>query len=366
MKKVAVFMGPKRPFEIHEHPVAQPAAGCAGLTLISSGVCGTDVHIHQGRLAMAVPLVIGHEFIGTVDAINGENPHDALGTPLKKGDRAIACVAIPCGKCPNCLRGETASCLHFNVTYGKNAEEPPYFHGGFGEYLYSPLQNLVKLPDDVDPFAAAAFPCGGPTVIRACEYGGNLEKDEMVVIQGNGSLGLFALAWAKAHGCRTIMVGSTANEKRLAVTRELGPDRFFDFRITTDDNLAAAVKKLAEEWNRGDGADVVIETSGSAKAVPLGMRLLRTRGRYLIPGQYSDRGPVSILPHDITFRALRLIGSGQYTNQDIKTYLDFLSSHASLQPLFASLLDRYRVADANEAMRAATAGESIKAVFTME
>jgi threonine dehydrogenase-like Zn-dependent dehydrogenase len=108
---------------------------------------------------------------------------------------------------------------------------------------------------------------------------------------------------------------------------------------------------------------VVIETSGGADAFPFGLTLLRTRGRYFVPGQYSDRGNVSIPPHLITFKALQIIGSGQYTIDDLGSYVKFLAGNPDLQKLFRELVDVFAVADADKAMASAEAGNSIKAVF---
>lgn len=106
------------------------------------------------------PLVPGHEFIGEVDSVGQGAATDALGNELRLGDRVVACVAIPCGKCFNCLRGETASCLAFGVTYVKNVNDAPHFHGGFAEYLYSPAKNLVRLP------AGSGAVCRGGVPLR--------------------------------------------------------------------------------------------------------------------------------------------------------------------------------------------------------
>lgn len=365
--KCAVFHGAGKNLVIREFEVTGPAPGYAGLKLISSGICGTDVHIHQGRLAMPdMPLIPGHEFIGEIDALGSGKACDALGNPLRPGDRAIACVAIPCGHCFNCRAGESASCLNFGVTYVKNVEEPPHFHGGFSEYLYSPFANLVKLPAEIDPFAAAAFPCGGPTVIRSCIYGGGLHAGELVVIQGNGSLGLFAAAYAKAAGCHVAVVGSGANALRRELTLAMKPDRFFDFRKDSPETIRGEIAGLARELGRGDGADVVIETSGGADAFPFGLTLLRTRGRYFVPGQYSDRGNVGIPPHLITFRALQIFGSGQYTISDLGKYIEFLAEHPGLQKIFSSMIGKFSVAEANAALEAAERGDAIKAVLCQE
>jgi len=362
--KLTVFDPVARTFEVCEYPITTPAPGNAGLSLLYSGICGTDIHICQGKLGpMPFPLVLGHEFIGKVEQLGDGDAIDGLGNKITIGDSAIACVAIPCGKCFNCKRGETASCMAFSTTYAKPVEDAPHFHGGFAEYQEVSARNLVRLPASVDPKAAAAFPCGGPTIIRSCVYGGGLEKGELVVVQGNGSLGLFAVAYAKSKGCRTICIGSTANKYRMEMTTAFKPDIFIDFRKTTPEETAKTILAEAEKHGRGDGADVCIETSGDPAAFPLGLSLLRTRGRYFVPDQYSDRGTIAIPPHLITFRALRIIGSGQYMLGDVSTYLDFLAANPDLQKLFASIVSSYSIGDVHTAIDDATAGRTIKAVF---
>lgn len=362
--KVAVFNGKGKPFQIEQYGVAPPGPGEVLLKLSYSGICGTDVHIHDGFMAMPeMPLVIGHEFSGTVEKLGTGARTDGLGTPLTKGDAAIACVAKACGECFNCKRGETASCLAFGVTYVKDVREAPHFHGGMGEYLYSPAANLVRIPSGVDPAAAAAFPCGGPTIIRAFAYGGVLEPGELVVIQGNGALGLFALAYAKQQEAKVIVIGSSANSARLELMNALHPDIFLDYRKTTSVEARRIVGGLASRLRRGEGADVVVETSGNPSAFADGLALVRTRGRYLVPGQYSNRGPVPIEPQTITFKALRIIGSAQYQIEDISAYLQFLKDHPALQPIFKSALTCFPIEKADEAMTAATQGTAVKAAI---
>lgn len=208
MKKAqaAVFCGGGKPFDLREYEVQAPAPGAALLKLTASGICGTDIHIADGRLPMGSPAIIGHEFIGRVEQLGAEVQTDGLGTPLAIGDTVIACIALPCGKCPNCRRGETASCMNFGVTNAGDPDTPPHFHGGFAEYLHQPGHTLVKVPSELDPLAVAAFPCAGPTAIRAFAYGGGLERDDLMVVQGLGPVGLFAVAWAAAAGDRKSVV----------------------------------------------------------------------------------------------------------------------------------------------------------------
>ncbi|HNQ35357.1 MAG TPA: alcohol dehydrogenase catalytic domain-containing protein [bacterium] len=363
--RAAVFTGPGRPLEIRLYPVARPAPGRTLLKLERSGICGTDLHIRAGRLPVPTGgLIIGHEFVGRVIELGPGRRLDGLGERLKVGDLAIACVALPCGRCFNCRRGETASCLNFGVTYLADPGQAPHFHGGFAEYLFSPTANLVKVPAGLDPDAVAAFACAGPTVIRAFDFAGGARAGELVVVQGSGPVGLFAAAWAARAGGRVVLIGSSSHPKRLALARELGAVLTIDYRRTSEADRLQKILRLAEKMKRGNGADLVFEASGSPAAVPEGLNLVRTLGRYVIPGQYSASGGVEIQPQLITFKAIRITGSGQYKLADIRAYLDFLRKHPDLQPLLARSVRRYRIETAERALEDVAAGRVIKGVFS--
>lgn len=362
--KAAVFVGPNRPMEIREYPVVHPAVRDVLLRLTWSGICGTDIHILEGRLPIPPRFIPGHEFIGRVLQVGSEASVDGLGTAIGEGDLALACVAMPCGTCFNCRQGETASCLNFGVTYVRAPEESPHFFGGYGEYLHHPAACLVKVPEGVGLDAAAAFPCAGPTSIRAFDLAGNLQPGEFVVVQGTGPVGLFAIAWASAHGCRVVAIGSGKNKARTDLARDLGAEIVLDYRQTPAEERLQMVRDLAKAMGHGDGADVVFEASGAPSAISEGMQLVRTLGRYIVPGQYSNSGGIEIQPQVITFKAIRIIGSGQYKLSDIATYLDFLRGRPDIQRRFAECIThRYSIAEANDACRTASAGACVKAVF---
>ncbi len=362
--RAAVFTATGEPLEIRTYPLAAPGGSDVLLQLVCSGICGTDIHIMEGRLPIPPGFIPGHEFMGRILARGPDAHRDGLGKTIKPGDIAIACVAKPCGTCFNCRQNETASCLNFGVTNIRNPDEPPHLFGGFAEMLYQPAQNLVKVPAVLDPDAVAAFPCAGPTVIRACDCAGNLEKDELVVVQGTGPVGLFAIAWAARAGCFVVAIGSGSSPERSRLARQLGARHVLDYHTMPPADRLEFIRRLAARRKRGDGADVVIEASGSPSAIPEGMSLCRTLGRYIVPGQYSVSGTVEINPEQITFRALKIVGSGQYKLEDIAIYLTFLTQNPALQKKFARCIThRYKVRDALRAIRHASAGKSVKGVF---
>lgn len=364
MANAVVFDGSESRVTLRKYPVTAPAAGQVLLRMKRSGICGTDIHIIEGRLKAPAPFIPGHEFIGRVEACGRGVRTDGLGSALRAGDTALACVARPCGKCFSCRAGETASCLNFGVTYIKDPAVPPHLHGGYADALHHPANGLVKVPGDMNLDAVAAFPCGGPTAIRAFETAGGLTGDELVVVQGTGSVGLFAIAWAAAAGCKVVAVGSGANNLRSRLAYRMGASAVLDYRTTAPEKRLAEILKLAARLRRGNGADVVFEASGSPKAISEGLQLCRTRGRYIVPGQYSASGSITIQPEIITFKALTIVGSGQYKLSDIGTYIAFLRRQKKLQTVFARCVThKYRIVDAVKALQNAAKGLSIKGVF---
>jgi L-iditol 2-dehydrogenase len=363
----AVYAQVGQPLEIRSYPITAPKGDRVLLRLRLSGICGTDSHIIEARLPVPPPLIPGHEFIGTVEQLGARAKRDGLGQPIQIGDTVIACVASPCGACFNCRQGETANCLHFGVTNLRDPKEPPHLFGGFAEMLYQPAATLVHVPRGLPLDAVAAFPCAGPTAIHGFGRAGGLTKGELVIVQGTGPVGLFAIAWARAAGCRVAAIGSIANPQRVALAHRLGAERVWDYRAGTAADRLAEVKRWVARYKRGDGADVVFEASGAPSAIPEGLGLVRTLGRYIVPGQYSGSGSVAINPETITFKALTIVGSSQYTLADIKAYLAFLKKNPRLhRPFAACITHRYAVADAVRACADASAGRAVKAVFEGE
>jgi len=361
--QAAVYVGANRPLELRRYPVLPPERGQVRLKLVMSGICGTDIHILEGRLAIPPAFIPGHEFIGRIEALGENVKTDGLGNPLKKGDAVIACVALPCGRCFCCAQGETASCLNFGVSNIKDPQTAPHFFGGFGDYLHQPAKTLVKIPAGIDLRAAAALPCAGPTILRALDFAGGLSGKELVVVQGTGPVGLFAIAYAAAAGCTVLAIGSGSIPQRLKAAKNLGAKLVMDYRKIPAEKRLKTVQEIAAKLHRGNGADVVIEASGSPSAIPEGMNLLRTLGRYVVPGQYSSSGPIPIQPELITFKALKIIGSGQYKMSDIAAYLAFLKKHPKTARAFTRLVNPFPLRKAVQAIRATSSGRVVKGVF---
>ncbi|MBO4868766.1 MAG: alcohol dehydrogenase catalytic domain-containing protein [Clostridia bacterium] len=359
--KAAIFSGPGIPFEVREFEVTETPAGYGRSELIASGVCGTDLHFMRGTLFVQPPTVIGHEFVGR---LTGCDEAEAAEYGLKAGDNVIADIAVPCGKCLLCRTGDDANCVDMQLTNGGSIDEPPYLYGGYAEVNYTPLSNLIKIPDALDPLVAAAFACPGPTAVHAVrlalQAGVPIGPETVAVVQGLGPVGSFAVAYLRSFGVNKLYaVTAGDNPRREELALELGADEVLNL---DRDGKEAVTQKIQAE-NGGLGADLCFEASGAVSAVPQGMNMLRNRGAYLIPGQYSNSGGVTIQPQMITFKALRMIGSSQYSVCDVRDYLDFLCAHEELHETIRSLCTCYKVEDVNKAFEDAMAGKNVKTLL---
>ena len=359
--KAAVFTGVEKDFEVREFEVLKAPAGYARSILIASGICGTDLHFHRGTLQTTPPTIIGHEFVGKINDCDEE---EAAKYGLKIGDKVIADIALPCGECKLCKEGDDANCVNMRVTNGGSIDSAPYLYGGYTEVNFTPLTNLIKIPDELDPTMTATFACPGPTAMHAFSLARNagikLEDKDVAVVQGLGPVGCYAVMYLKTIGIKKVYaITAGDNAVREALAKKLGADEVFSL---TRDGTESVTNRLKKE-NNGLGVDLCYEASGSVKAVPQGMDILRNRGVYLVPGQYSNSGTVEIAPQLITFKALHIIGSSQYSVTDVKAYLRFLCEHPELHETIKTLGNHYKIDDINSAIADAKAGNNIKTLL---
>lgn len=359
--KAAVFMGAHKDFEVREFEVTKCPENYGQMELIASGICGTDLHMHNGKLAVGAPSIIGHEFVGRIIDLDKA---EAEKYGLEIGDAVIADIAVPCGECILCKNGDDANCVNMQVTNGGSIEVAPYLYGGYTEVNYTPLTNLIKIPESIDTTVAATFACPGPTAIHACclaeRAGVELSKINVAVVQGLGPVGTFAVMYLKRMGVKkvyAITAGNNLKREELAVS--LGADKVFNLTREGTENVTKAL--LSE--NGGLGVDLCFEASGAPQAVVQGMEILRNRGIYLVPGQYSASGGIEIQPQIITFKALHIIGSSQYSMIDVHKYLEFLDVNPDLHPLIEKLGSKYKVEQINEAIIDAKSGNNIKTLL---
>ena len=144
--RAAVLDGFGEPFEIRAFPAAAPGDGEVVASVSFGGICGTDVHLREGRLPVPLPLVFGHEGVGVVAELDGEI-RDAGGHLLEAGDAITWASNIPCGRCRACrVDGQRTLCPDRRI-YGINqrADVSPYLSGSWAERIVlQPGSTIVR------------------------------------------------------------------------------------------------------------------------------------------------------------------------------------------------------------------------------
>ena len=255
-------------FRIAEVP--RPVAGPADVVVWprSVGICGSDLHVYGARDAEETTAA-GHEVAGEVAELG-----DGAGT-LKVGDRVAidGSQSVACGKCWYCRTGQYFHCQDSATSGG----------GGFAELMMRGANGCYPLPDSlsweeaglVEPFAVSVH----AVRISAMSAG------ETVAVLGSGTIGLTAVAAARAMGAGKVFA-TARHAQQAAMARRLGADD-----VVAPDG--EALREVVAEATDGRGADLTIETVGGASGATLhqACEVTRNRGRVVILGLFTK--PVS-------------------------------------------------------------------------
>jgi threonine dehydrogenase-like Zn-dependent dehydrogenase len=353
--QAAVFTGQDKPLEIWEFPQSDPEEGAVVVHMEMAAICGTDAHaIHHPDTP--APTIFGHENIGTIAANRLGRNTDALGQPLKEGDR-VTFRASPCGHCFNCTIGEF--CMSVRQPGFTPSNESPYLYGGFGQQVHLPPDPwLLRIPDDLSNERALLSVVGTHTLLNGYERIGGLNLGDTVVIQGSGPMGIGGLLQAKLLGAgRVIVIGAPTG--RLDLATRLGADETISInRLTTADERVEAVMDLTG----GRGADVVVECSGARGATQEGLRMVRFGGKYLLVGPWTDYGTQDINPTLITKKALRVSGVVASEPRHIVRSMEALRSMVDV-PVEDLVTHQFPLAQVNEAFGVHESLEAMVAVI---
>ena len=226
-----------------------------------TGICGSDIpRVNQGT-AHYTPIVLGHEFSGTVAEV-GEGV-----TSVKAGDRVAGIPLVPCMKCEDCQKGNYSLCKHYDFI-GSHS------FGSYAEYVAVPEKNVVKFSDDVS-FEQGAFFEPATVALHGLERTG-YQGGKTVAILGGGTIGLLTMQWAKIFGAKKIVVFDIA-EERLELAKRLGADAGIN---TLLENFMADAKALSD----GKGYDYVFETAGNTITMKMAYELAANKAEICFIG----------------------------------------------------------------------------------
>lgn len=255
---------------------ALQAPGDAIVAVEATGVCGSDLHIYHGRIAIEPGFTIGHEYVGTVlEAGDGV-------TGVSVGDRVLGAFQVACGECFFCRRGAYHRCAS-GRTFGHGATLGD-LQGAQAERLLVPHANLAlrRVPEgmsaDVALFAGDVMGTAYHAIV-----GAGLRAGDSVAVLGLGPVGLCAVQVARAAGAAHVIAVDTVAE-RLAMAGSFGARAVH----LADGDPRAAAREVTE----GRGVDLSVDAVGDPRALELAIRLARNAGRVSVIGVYAERQEV--------------------------------------------------------------------------
>lgn len=355
-----------RPLTIEDFELAPPGPGEVLVRVRAAGLCHSDLSVIDGNRPRPLPMVLGHEMAGLVEALG----HGV--TDLQRGDHVVASFVPSCGVCSPCATGRPALCepgLASNtagtlLSGARRLEQhgmPVNHHlgvSGFAEYATVSRRSLVRI-DPALPFAEAAlFGCAVITGVGAVVNTAMMPKHSSLAVIGLGGVGLAALLAGHMLEATTI-VAVDLNEAKLAKASELGATATVN---AADPDCAEKIRALS-----GGGVAYAFEMAGSVRALELAYQVTRRGGTTVSAGLPHPQHKFSLSHVSLVAEERTLKGSylgSCVPERDIPQYIDWYRT--GRLPVDKLLSERIRLGDINAAFDRLAAGASIRQVIELE
>lgn len=297
--KAAVVKQFKEKLEIKDIPKPKPGPLEVVVRIHACGVCHTDLHAAHGDWPVKpkLPLVPGHEGVGTVEEVGDGVTH------LQVGDRVgIPWLYSACGHCEYCLSGQETLCLdQRNSGYSVD--------GGYAEYCVAAANYVVKVPDNLGFVEAAPLFCAGVTTYKALKVS-EVKPGQWVAMFGIGGLGHLGVQYAKAMGMNVVAIDN--NDEKLELAKQLGADK-----------IVNAKKEDAADWIQKEvgGVHGVVCTAVAKNAFDQAYRCIRRGGTLVMVGLPPEKMDLPIF--DTVLNGTKVVGSIVGTRKDLQETLQF-------------------------------------------
>ena len=284
--KAIVYEAPRQ-FKYKDVPEPEIESDDVLVRIDACGLCGTDLHIHEGEFAPSFPLIPGHEFTGEIVALGAEVKD------LQEKQRVVGNSNESCGKCFYCMRGDFLLCLNLRA-YGVTQD------GGFAQYLrikadrIFPISNLsYREAVMVEPTSCAIH---GMEVLA-------MKPGSDVLLFGAGPTGQVLAQLLKLNGAGRLVVAAPAGRK-LDLIERLAADEVVVIDRKNPDQHRARLRELSPT-----GFDYIIEATGSASVCEDALQFARRGATLLVYGVYPDKDTVRFNPFDVFRREITIKGS---------------------------------------------------------
>ncbi len=305
-----------------------------------TAICGTDMHIFNwdewAQKTIPVPMHVGHEYVGTVEAMGDEV------RGLRIGQRVSGEGHIVCGHCRNCRAGRRHLCRN---TVGVGVNRP----GAFADYLVIPAVNAFPIPDDIPDEIAAILDPFGNAAHTALSF--DLVGED-VLITGAGPIGIMAAAICRHVGARHVVI-TDVNDYRLELAKKMGAHRTVNI---ARENLRDIMPSL----NMVEGFDVGLEMSGVPAAFRDMLEVMNHGGKIAMLG--IPPGEMAIDWTKIIFKGLTL--KGIYGREMFETWYKMIAMIQGGLDLTPMITHRFDVKDYLEGFKTMGSGKSGKVVLS--
>lgn len=364
--QAAICRSKDQPFEVAEIRFDTLHADELLVRIVACGICHTDLAVRDGQLPVPLPIVLGHEGAGIVEAVG------SAVTVARPGDRVVLSFNS-CGRCPSCDADAPTYCYDFfrqnwsgtrpdgshTIQAGGAPMNANFFgQSSFATHAIAHQRNTIRVPDDLADLPLerlAPIGCGLMTGAGAVLRSLAIRPGLPFVVTGTGTVGLAAIMAAKIAGADPI-VAIDINDARLALALELGATHAFNAKAPAMDDLRALCP---------DGIAAALDTTGRSAVI------------HDLFGQLAPRGKLGIVgasdPADmLSFNEAQFMGGGRTVtgilggDSDGGAFLvELLRHHAAGRFPFDRLIRYFDFADINDAIHASESGEVVKPVLLM-
>jgi L-iditol 2-dehydrogenase len=316
----AVVLTAPRAHEVRDDvPVPRPGPMEVLCKVDSVAICGTDLHIYEGRFPnrwpKAYPFIPGHEWSGTVVEVG--RGADQLG--WQAGTRVAGTSHAGCGYCRMCRMGRYNLCEN----YGRDPLHHQYGHysqGADAEYVVHSIKSVFPLPDELELSLGAMLDTASIALHSVKRPG--IQPGDVVVVVGAGPMGLLTADCALALGAGRVIV--TGSGERLQRAAELG----FSVVNYRQEDPVAAVRKLSG----GKGANVAVDTGGTSDSVRQAVDVLAKGGRVAFTGVPTE-GDAALPMQKIVLEEIDLFGVRANRNTMEEVIPLVVSGRVRVEPL---------------------------------
>lgn len=339
MKALSKLKAEEGIWMVHDAMVPEVGPNDVLIKIKKSSICGTDVHIYKwdswAQKNVPVPLVVGHEYVGTVAATGSEVAH------LEIGQRVSGEGHLVCGHCRNCRAGKRHLCPNtVGIGYHKA--------GSFAEYFVLPASNVFPIPDDISDDLAAIFDPFGNAVHTALSF--DLTGED-VLITGAGPIGIMAVAICRHVGARHVVI-TDINPYRLDLAKKMGATRAVNV-------MEEKIEDVMISIGMTEGFDVVLEMSGAESAFQDMLRVTRNGAKIALLGIPSK--DIAIDWNKVIFKGLEL--KGIYGREMYETWYKMTSMLQSGLDLSPVITHRFHIDDFQKGFDAMLSGQCGKVIL---